>query len=937
MLDCINKAGIIVQTPKAFRTAALVMVMSIALAAATALTAGVCVAWADEADASECESMAASGSFEKSLCDPDSIDDEGQFLGFGEQQEISLVASEGQVTGDGESGKTSSVVDGFSDVQEEPAIHADIIAVSQGEAGTIENASQDSMEAPMAIQAKAIDQSIQSSAVQGQITKTGSVADGDYYIRANTATRLVLDVMNGSSLSGANVQLYSFNGTNAQKWHLKYDAKSDAYTITSLISGMALDVTGASTRNGVNVQVFAPNGTKAQQWKIVTNGTGWRIESALKSGFVLDVFDAGSSNGTNVQGYISNGTNAQRFDLLALSPNVSASTANIAEGVYVIKGAASGKVLDVSGGSRNQTANVQQYVNNSTYAQRFYFEPDGTGFYRIFNMGSGLALDVSGAGKMPGTNVRQYEWNGTAAQLWSVRVNPDKTYTFVSKANGLVLDISGASNSDGANVQMWISNGTKAQEFTLSASELLTAGVVKLYSSASPEKAIAVQSSSTSLGASMQISNQSGVAQKLLATKVGDGYAFRPVCSGLYVSPSDSEAIQSDVQTVWTVAFAKTGTRRGIVLMSPERQALTTSSTSNGAALNVAPASNSVDQSFCPEHGLLIDSGTYIIVSAVGNKVIDAANGKRVNRTNIQIYVNNGTNSQKYKFTSVGGDWYTIQNASSRRALDVADGSTASGANVQLYTLNGTNAQKWKAELQVGGYFRFVNACSGKVLDVAGAKDANGVNVQVYDGNSTKAQQFKVVSTVLAREGVDLEVPSVWQNPELPTGCESVALTNVLKYYGYSLGKTEIADNYMTWSGSDFVYSFMGNPHTSYGAAIMAPGITNAANRYLSAKGSELRASNITGTSFDNLYSYIDAGIPVVVWSTMYFGDRGSAQASQDGYTMYGNTHSVTLAGYNASKSQVLVSDPLSGSVWRDASRFKYLYDQMGRQAVVIQ
>ena len=191
--------------------------------------------------------------------------------------------------------------------------------------------------------------------------------------------------------------------------------------------------------------------------------------------------------------------------------------------------------------------------------------------------------------------------------------------------------------------------------------------------------------------------------------------------------------------------------------------------------------------------------------------------------------------------------------------------------------------------------------------------------------------------TSLAKEDVDLHVPSVWQNPELPTGCESVALTNVLKYYGFKLGKAEIADHYMPWSGSDFVYAFMGNPHSSHGAAIMAPGITNTANSYLSSKGSGLRATNVTGSSFDKLYSYIDSGIPVVVWSTMYFGNRGRAVAHQSGYTMYNGTHAVTLAGYNANKTQVLVSDPLSGSVWREAGRFKYLYEQMGKQAVVIQ
>lgn len=46
------------------------------------------------------------------------------------------------------------------------------------------------------------------------------------------------------------------------------------------------------------------------------------------------------------------------------------------------------------------------------------------------------------------------------------------------------------------------------------------------------------------------------------------------------------------------------------------------------------------------------------------------------------------------------------------------------------------------------------------------------------------------------------------QNPELPTGCESVALTNALNYYGFGLGKTVIADAYMPKSSWDFVTAF---------------------------------------------------------------------------------------------------------------------------------
>ena len=46
-------------------------------------------------------------------------------------------------------------------------------------------------------------------------------ADGEYAIRSALADRSVLDVAGGSAASGANVQLYSYNATKAQRWSVK--------------------------------------------------------------------------------------------------------------------------------------------------------------------------------------------------------------------------------------------------------------------------------------------------------------------------------------------------------------------------------------------------------------------------------------------------------------------------------------------------------------------------------------------------------------------------------------------------------------------------------------------------------------------------------------------------------------------------------------------
>ena len=188
---------------------------------------------------------------------------------------------------------------------------------------------------------------------------------------------------------------------------------------------------------------------------------------------------------------------------------------------------------------------------------------------------------------------------------------------------------------------------------------------------------------------------------------------------------------------------------------------------------------------------------------------------------------------------------------------------------------------------------------------------------------------------------VVLNVPCTMQNPELPTGCESVALTNALNYYEFGLGKTTIADSYMPKSSWDFVTAFWGNPHSSSnGNCISAPGLTNTANSFLSSRGSSLRAHDVTGTGFYDLYSYLEQGHPVVIWSTIGMQNLGRCYATQAYggrvYRTYTNSHTVVLRGFNRSLGIVYISDSLAGYVSNSAERIASLYSQRGAQAVVV-
>lgn len=214
------------------------------------------------------------------------------------------------------------------------------------------------------------------------------------------------------------------------------------------------------------------------------------------------------------------------------------------------------------------------------------------------------------------------------------------------------------------------------------------------------------------------------------------------------------------------------------------------------------------------------------------------------------------------------------------------------------------------------------------VADINAARRATQ-DVAVLQTNTSQTQR-----------AVSLEVPALEQYPELPTGCESVALTNALLSIGFDLEKTEIADTWLPLSDSNFVTAFMGDPHSIDGHSCMAPAIVQTAAAYLAAQESSLEAIDLTGTSFEELLAEVAAGNPVVVWCTIGLEAPGTAyqveRAGDRTYRLYANSHCVVVSGYDLDAGTILVSDSLAGQVSYDLQQFAARYYELGAQAVVV-
>lgn len=181
------------------------------------------------------------------------------------------------------------------------------------------------------------------------------------------------------------------------------------------------------------------------------------------------------------------------------------------------------------------------------------------------------------------------------------------------------------------------------------------------------------------------------------------------------------------------------------------------------------------------------------------------------------------------------------------------------------------------------------------------------------------------------QETYTARIQAEYQLPELPSGCEVTSLTMVLRSMGFTLSKTEIADNYLVVDGSE--RGFLASPYEDNGGGF-PPGIVNAANAYLDANNVIFRAHDLTGSTFEALCALVDAGIPVCVWTTLQFNEPNYDLSLGATETWFVNEHCVVL--YGATETDVEIANPLEGIQGVDRLQFASAYEACGSMALTI-
>ena len=134
---------------------------------------------------------------------------------------------------------------------------------------------------------------------------TSTVTSGE--IRAVGAAKC-LDVPNGSTTAGTQLDIWTCNGGSNQIWTR---TSSGQLTVYSGSTQMCLDAYNNQTTAGTKVETWPCTGGANQQWNVNANGT----ITGVQSGLCLDVTGASTANGALAELWTCNGQSNQQWSL----------------------------------------------------------------------------------------------------------------------------------------------------------------------------------------------------------------------------------------------------------------------------------------------------------------------------------------------------------------------------------------------------------------------------------------------------------------------------------------------------------------------------------------------------------------------------------------------------------------------------------------------
>lgn len=208
--------------------------------------------------------------------------------------------------------------------------------------------------------------------------------------------------------------------------------------------------------------------------------------------------------------------------------------------------------------------------------------------------------------------------------------------------------------------------------------------------------------------------------------------------------------------------------------------------------------------------------------------------------------------------------------------------------------------------------------------------------------NVLKKKRDEEIAIAQANKYQIPNVPTFNQYPKYPTGCESVALYILLRYYQVSVNVDDIInklpkdsvpyiENNIKYGGNPEL-EFIGSPYTSHSYGVYEKPILNIASQYKS------NIKNGTGKSLNEVLEIVKTGKPVLAWTSInlalpYISNQWTYKPTNELIKWKAHEHAVVIIGFT--NNTIIISDPISGTIKsQNRQTFENRYNYYGRKNI---
>lgn len=293
---------------------------------------------------------------------------------------------------------------------------------------------------------------------------SATIKTGTYTLALSKKTSRVVEVNNGSTSKGANIQLNASDKSIKQKFKIENDGDG-YYHIRSAISGKAIEPVLGNLVPKTNVHLASYSKSAIRQkWSVRKSG-GKYIFTNRANGHVLEVNAGSTSKKANIQTNRSGATTAQSYVLKTVK-----ATKTVKTGSHTIKLSKKTTMgLAVKKDSKLNRAKTRLATLSSVKSGKytFYFDKK-TGYYTIKNKRSGKYLEITGLKCASGKTIRQAKKSSSYAQRWIITKYSKGKYIIKSALNPeYVIDAGKSKAKSGNSIRIYKRNKSRLQIWRL--------------------------------------------------------------------------------------------------------------------------------------------------------------------------------------------------------------------------------------------------------------------------------------------------------------------------------------------------------------------------------------------------------------------------------------------------------------------------------------